>query len=143
MNRIINTMAAVLTALPLAAGAGETSREIAYDDLTWVPFGEGSPVMMAQLWGNMATGPSGFLLKMPAGFEVPMHTHSAGYRAVVISGEALHWDKGTERADAVAVGPGSYLEQPPGAFHYDANPGSQDMVALVIYDGPVDFVFPE
>jgi len=144
MTRLAGTLTALTTALTLAsaplAEAGETGHSLRYDDLTWVPFGEGSPVMVAPLWGDMAAGPSGFLLKMPPGFEVPKHAHSAGYRAVIISGGAQHWAEGEDRG--AAAGPGSYVEQPAGAWHFDANPGPGDVVALVIYDGPVDFVFP-
>jgi len=143
MTKLFATLTAAVTALPLAVAAGDASHKSAYDQMTWVPFGEGSPVMISPLWGDMTSGPSGFLLKMPAGFEVPKHTHSANYRVVILSGEALHWDEGEDRASVAPGRAGDYLEQPAGGWHFDANPGTEDVVALVMYDGPVDFIFPE
>lgn len=45
------------------------------------------PVEFADAYGSRETGPHGTYGKFPAGFETPEHTHSAGYRAVVLKGE--------------------------------------------------------
>ena len=39
-----------------------------------------------------------------------------------------------------AYGPGSYAVQPGSAIHSEINSGPGELVALVYFDGPVDFV---
>jgi hypothetical protein len=111
-----------------------------FEDLQFGPFGEGSPVQMAVLWGDPMSGPSAFILKVPPGFETPMHTHSATYKAVVLDGEALHWLDTEDKAAVSLVGKGGYWIQPGGQVHADANPTDKEAVALLIYDGPLDFL---
>lgn len=112
----------------------------AMEDLKFVPFGEGSPVQMSLLWGDPATGPVGFLLKIPPGFDAGMHSHTSNYRAVILDGKALHWIDSEDKAAVKPVGEGGYWSQPGGQVHGDANPGDQPALALVIFDGPVDFI---
>ena len=130
------------TALLPQTAAAETG-SVLFEDMQFFPMAEGSPVLMSVLWGDPATGPSGVMLKMPAGFETPIHTHSAGYRAVVIQGQATHWIEGADPSAAHRAGPGSYVVQPAGEWHGDLNAGPGEVVVLVIYDGPIDFVFKE
>jgi hypothetical protein len=114
----------------------------AFDDIEFMLFGEG-PLEIAVLWGDPTWGPSGYLLRIPAGFEAPVHTHTANYRAVIIEGAALHWIEGEDPMAAAPVGPGGYWYQPGGQMHGDANPTDGPSLALVIMDGPVDFLMPE
>lgn len=99
--------------------------------------------MMAVLWGDPTSGPSGIVLKMPPGFETPVHTHTASYRAIVLSGEATHWLHAEDRKNAEPAGPGSYILQRAGEWHGDLNAGGEEAVVLVIYDGPVDFLLQD
>src|SRR6476646_5868306 len=48
------------------------------DDLKWADLDpKGAPgVKIADLWGNHATGAFGALVQLPAGFAVPLHTHT-------------------------------------------------------------------
>lgn len=126
-----------------AGGHGEGYMMTPFESLEFQPLAEGSPVMIAVLWGDPMTGPSGFLLRLPAGFEAPMHTHTASYRAVVVDGEALHWIEGEDKAMAASLGEGGYWLQPGGQAHGDANPGDSPSLSLVIFDGPFDFVAAE
>ena len=131
---------APLTALADGHSASYDIRSI--DDLQFGPFGEG-PVEIAVLWGDPSSGPSGFILKIPAGFEAPVHSHTASYRAVVIEGAALHW-LGTEDKDSAApLSAGGYWLQPGGQLHGDANASDGTSLALVIFDGTLDFMLPE
>lgn len=111
-----------------------------FDDLEFVPLAEGSPVQMAVLWGDPATGPSGFVVRFPPGFEAPMHSHTSGYRAVVLEGPTLHWIDGETKADVEALTRGGYWFQPAGQGHADANPSEEPTVDLIIFDGPSNFV---
>ena len=111
-------------------------------DLEFAPFGD-SPVQMAVLWGDPASGPSGILLKIPAGYENVPHAHSANYRAFIIEGVGLHWTEGETRADATPITSGGYWFQPANEIHTDANGGDTPGLALVIFDGPLDMIAAE
>jgi len=111
-------------------------------DVKFAPFGEG-PVQISVLWGDPATGPSGFLLKVPPGFEAPIHTHTASYRAVVLRGQTLHWLETEEKADVQPLSAGAYIRQPAGQMHGDANPADAESVLLVMVEGAFDFILPD
>ena len=75
----------------------------AAEDLKWVDVPD-TPVKRAVLWGDPAKGPHGALLKFPAGFEAPLHHHTADHHAVVISGTAILTPEGEA---GKRLGPGS------------------------------------
>ncbi|NIP16921.1 MAG: DUF4437 domain-containing protein [Xanthomonadales bacterium] len=110
----------------------------AYEDLEFGPLGEGSPVQAALLWGDPATGPAAVLVRFPAGFSEPLHSHSSTYHAVLVKGQ-FQTRNGPDSVSEV-YGPGAHVVQPGGAVHAEANPGKEEMVALVYFEGPVDFV---
>jgi len=112
----------------------------AFDDLQFGPLGEGSPVQAALLWGNPATGPAAVMVRFPEGFKEPLHSHSSTYHAVLVKGEFRTRKKGKEVTTSDVFGPGSYVLQPGGAVHGEINAGDGEMIALVYFDGPVDFV---
>lgn len=113
------------------------------DELEFMPTEEGSPLLMSVISGDPATGPVTFVLRVPAGFEAPIHAHTAGYQAVVIKGAALHWLDSEDKGAVEPVGPGGYWYQPGGQFHGDANPTDGESVALITFDGPLDFIMKE
>lgn len=116
---------------------------IAYEDLQFAPLGEGSPVQIAMLWGNPETGPAAVMVRFPEGYAEPWHSHSSTYHSVLIKGEFQTKSKnGTEIVSEV-YGPGSYAVQPGSAVHSEVNAGPGELVALVYFDGPVDFVLDE
>ena len=110
----------------------------AYEDLEFGPLGEGSPVEAALLWGNPETGPAAVLVRFPEGFEEPFHSHSSTYHAVLVKGEFKSRSK--DDPEPISCGPGSYAVQPGGDVHAEVNAGEGEMVALVYFEGPVDFV---
>ena len=111
----------------------------AFEDLEFGPLGEGSPVQASLLWGDPETGPVAFMVRFPEGFEEPFHSHSSTYHAVLVKGEFLSRSKDGSGED-VAHGPGSYAIQPGGGVHAEVNAGSGEMVALVYFEGPADFI---
>jgi len=116
----------------------------AYKDLDFAPLAEGSPVDAALLWGNPETGPAAVMVRFPEGFQEPWHSHSSTYHAVLIKGEFQTRSKEAgDVTDSDVYGPGSYAIQPGGAVHAEVNAGSGEMVALVYFDGPVDFALDE
>jgi len=113
----------VLATVVLAQGTGESKAKSAMDmaasravvmaasDLKWVDLDPvGAPgIKIVDLWGNHTTGAFGSLIKFPAGFFAPMHTHTSDYNVVVLEGT---WINGPEGRPPIRLGPGSYMLQP-------------------------------
>lgn len=114
----------------------------AYEDLQFGPLGEGSPVQAALLWGDPATGPAAVMVRFPEGFAEPWHSHSSTYHAVLVKGGFQSRSKDKAIPDTV-YGPGAYMVQPGGAVHAEVNAAEGEMVALVYFEGPVDFKLAE
>lgn len=113
---------------------------IAYEDLQFAPLAEGSPVQMAMLWGNPETGLAAVMVRFSEGYEEPWHSHTSTYHSVLIKGEFQTKSKIGDEVVSEAYGPGSYAVQPGSAIHSEINSGPGELVALVYFDGPVDFV---
>ena len=114
----------------------------AYEDLQFGPLGEGSPVQAALLWGDPATGPAAVMVRFPEGFVEPWHSHSSTYRAVLVKGGFQSRSKDNPTPDTV-YGPGAVMVQPGGEVHAEVNAAEGELVALVYFEGPVDFVLAE
>lgn len=77
---------------------------------------EGAPgVQIATLWGNPAEGGFGALLRLPAGFAAPLHTHTHDMKVVIVSGTYIQQPEG---ASEFRLGPASYLMQPGGNYRH-------------------------
>ena len=112
----------------------------AYEELSFVPLAEGSPVEIAVLWGNPETGPVAVMVRFPEGYKEPWHNHTSTYNSVLIKGEFQTRTKiNGEETISEVYGPGSYAVQPGGEAHAEVNAGKGELVALVHFDGPVDF----
>jgi quercetin dioxygenase-like cupin family protein len=85
-----------------AAAAGKAVLWAA-EDMKWADLPD-APVKRAVLWGDPATGAHGALLKFPAGFEAPLHHHTADHHAVVVSGTMIITPEGEA---GKRLGPGS------------------------------------
>jgi hypothetical protein len=111
-----------------------------YEDLHFSPLSEGNPVEAALLWGDPATGPAALVIRMPAGHAEPFHSHSSTYRAVLIKGAIQSRSNVADTDFDKVFGPGAYMVQPGGQTHSEVSAGSEPVVALVFFEGPVDFV---
>jgi quercetin dioxygenase-like cupin family protein len=128
-NVLAFTVSFLLTTALLAQGSGESkaksgskakaSRAVIMPagDVKWTDLDPtGAPgVKIADLWGNHATGAYGALIKFPAGFVAPLHTHTNDMKAVMVSGTFIH---GPEGKPEVRLGAGSYLMQPGGNYRH-------------------------
>jgi hypothetical protein len=95
------------TQVPAKAGSGGKAVLIPAGELKWaVPPNSPPGVQVAVLWGDPAKGAFGALHKFVAGFAVPLHFHSAGYRGVVVSGTFLQTVEGESEKSLTA---GSYF----------------------------------
>jgi len=145
--RIALTLA-VASALPVAVSAQVTpsgggapaTAPIAKPapDLEWTDLDPvGAPgVKIATLWGNPASGAFGALLRLPAGFATPLHTHTAGMKLVIVSGTYLQAPEGQPE---FRLGPGSYLMQPGGNYrHITKCDAASECLFFVEGDGAFD-----
>jgi len=86
-------------------------------DLKWADLDpSGAPgVKVADLWGNHAKGAFGAFFKLPAGFAVPLHTHTYDLKIVIVSGTYIQAPEGKPE---FRLGPGSYFLQPGGNYRH-------------------------
>lgn len=101
---------------PPTAGAGRPVF-MAASDLKWTDLDpKGAPgVQIADLWGDHTKGAFGAYLKLPAGFAVPLHTHTHAMKVIFLSGTYLQAPDGKPE---VRLGPGSYMNQPGGNYRH-------------------------
>jgi quercetin dioxygenase-like cupin family protein len=127
-TRLLFVMAFALTAAVFAsgfAGAKAKSPTSPYDrlvvkpapDLTWTDLDPtGAPgVKIATLWGDHTKGAYGAFFKLPAGFAVPLHTHTHDIKVVIVSGTYIQAPDGKPE---FRIGPGSYFLQPGGDYRH-------------------------
>ena len=125
---LVAAMIAMMTAPVLAqgaAGAKAKSPASAAErlvvkpaaDLTWSDLDpKGAPgVKVAALWGDPGKGAFGAFFKLPAGFAVPLHTHTHDIKVVIVSGTYIQVPDGKPE---FRIGPGSYFFQPGGNYRH-------------------------
>ncbi len=108
------------------------------DDVKWTDLDPaGAPgVKVADLWGNHAKGAFGALFKLPAGFAVPLHTHTYDMKVVILSGTYVQAPEGKPE---FRLGPGSYFLQPGGNYrHTTSCDPSSECVFFVESKGKFD-----
>jgi beta-alanine degradation protein BauB len=121
---LLSLAAAVLAQEPGGARATnapkpETGRPVVVPaaDLKWTDLDPaGAPgVKVADLWGNHTKGAFGAFFKLPAGFAVPLHTHTHDMHVVFVSGTYIQAPDGKPE---FRMGPGAYLMQPGGNYRH-------------------------
>ena len=96
------------------------------------------PVEFADAFGSRKTGPHGTFGKFPAAFETPVHTHSHGYRALVLKGEMTNPFNG--EANAPIMKPGSFWSVAAGESHTTACVSETPCEFLMWGDRNFDFI---
>ena len=107
-------------------------------DLKWTDLDpKGAPgVKIVDLWGDHTKGAFGAYLKLPAGFAVPLHTHTYAMKVAFISGTYIQAPEGKAE---VRLGPGSYMMQPGGNYrHTTSCDKASDCVLFVDGSGAFD-----
>ena len=92
---------------------------------------------MVMLWGDRSKGEYAMLLKVPAGFVAPIHTHTGDYHGVNLAGTWRHSFAGGEER---ALPPGSYVFQPGLGMHGDACVGPEDCILFIHQHVKGDFI---
>jgi anti-sigma factor ChrR (cupin superfamily) len=111
---------------------------LAANDLKWADLDpKGAPgVKIADLWGDHTKGAFGAYLKLPAGFAVPLHTHTHAMKVIFVSGTYIQAPDGKPE---VRLGPGSYMAQPGGNYrHTTSCDKAADCVLFVESGGAFD-----
>jgi quercetin dioxygenase-like cupin family protein len=118
-----------------APAEGETSwTPTLAADVAWTPMMEGGPEL-AVVHGDPQAGAATLLMRFPAGFQSGMHTHTAAYDGVVVSGAYQHGVDGA----MTDLGPGSVWTQPGGVPHADSCLDEAGCIVALSFDGAMDF----
>lgn len=111
-------------------------------ELQWADLDPGTPgVKIVSLWGNPASGAFGALLRLPAGFDAPLHTHTYDMKVVILSGTYIQVPEGKPE---FRLGPGSYFMQPgTGYRHITRCDRASDCVLFFESEGKFDLMLVE
>jgi hypothetical protein len=107
-------------------------------DLKWTDLDPtGAPgVKIVDLWGDHTKGAFGAFLRLPAGFAVPLHTHTHDIKVVIVSGTYV---QGPEGKPEFRIGAGSYFMQPGADYrHTTSCDKASDCVFYAESDGAFD-----
>jgi anti-sigma factor ChrR (cupin superfamily) len=116
---------------PKAAAKAPIFREVAWPagDMKWADVPDAPPgVKVVDLWVDHARGAFASFQKLPAGFALPLHTHSADLRIVVISGTIIHRAQGKSE---IRLPAGSYLVEPSTLRHATTCDAASECVVFV------------
>jgi anti-sigma factor ChrR (cupin superfamily) len=104
-------------------------------EMKWVKIPDAKGVQEAVAWGNAQKGPHGSFAKFEAGTQVPLHTHTAASRSVVITGTML---EGLEGQQPKELGPGSYFFIPGEVKHTTACKAGAECIIYTDWSGAFD-----
>jgi anti-sigma factor ChrR (cupin superfamily) len=113
---------------------------IAASELKWTSLPGIAGAEQVMLWGDTTKGPHRAFFKFPVGLKAPLHTHTHGDRAVIVSGTL---SLAVDGAPAKQLGPGSYFSIAAGTKHVTAVEGDQPCVFYIEREGPFDVVMVE
>ena len=121
-----------------AAGHKDHGSMVALDDVERAPARPGSPVGIAALAGDPATGAHVRLVELLAGYAAPDRARTGGYRGVSLTGTWRHTF--LETGESRELPPGSYVFQPGGEMHGDACVGDVNCVPMPSQSVAADFI---
>ncbi len=107
----------------------------AASEMKWVESPDAKGLQQAVVWGNPQTGPNGSFAKFQGGTEIPLHTHTAAARTVVITGTMV---EGLEGQQPKELGPGSYFFIPGDVKHTTACKAGAECLIYTDWMGAFD-----
>src|SRR5687768_12768128 len=90
---------------------------------------------LAVLHGDPAKPNTDALLRVPAGYAIPPHTHSSAERMMLVSGRL---DVRYQGAQPATMLPGTYAYGPAGRPHAATCMAAEPCVLFIAFEGPVD-----
>ncbi len=117
---------------------GKTAADAKFMSADEAKWDDMNGLKLASVTGDYKKGPYSGLLKLPAGFTSPLHTHTGDYEAVMISGTSSHWFKGEDGSKAKKLTPGSYWKMPGGVAHVSSCAAGADCVIYIWQTKPFD-----
>jgi hypothetical protein len=129
--------AAFVAGVAVGKGAAPQPKFTASEEVKWDDVGGPK---LGLLTGDYKKGPYGALLKIPAGFTSPLHSHTGAYEAIEIQGTTSHWLKGEDGTKAKKMTPGSYWMMPAKLDHVSSCAAGQDCIFYVWQKTKFDFV---
>jgi len=138
---LILSAALGISIVALADPSGQPSVSTPVTQLKYGPTGVSDGVHgelnAAAAYGDLAHGPHGSFVKMPAGFVSPVHTHTDDYWGVVISGVAAN---GLPGSKDVPLPVGSYWFQKGGEAHVTKCLSPNECIFFISQNGKFDYV---
>ena len=119
------------------AGAAGVGKMVPSDQMQWQEMAPGSPLKIAILWGDRSKGEYAMLLKLPAGFDAPIHAHTGDYHGINLTGTWRHSFDGGEQK---TLPTGSYVFQPGKGMHGDTCLGPEDCILFIHQHAKGDFI---
>ncbi len=120
---------------PAKKPAGTRATMRAASEMKWEAVPDAKGVQQAVIWGNPQKGAHGSFAKFAAGTELPLHTHTAASRTVVISGTMLEALEGQKPKE---LGPGSYFSIPGDVKHTTACKAGAECIIFSDWLGAFD-----
>ena len=119
------------------APAPERTGAIQFADIPFAAFDPEKPegIHVYPISGNPKETAFSAMVRFPAGFRSPLHTHQASFSAVTMSEGLVH---GTAADASEALPKGSTWYQPGGEPHVDACQSEKPCYMLVFFEGAVD-----
>jgi len=130
---LVQASAAAAEAPPAPAVA----KNVKFADIPFAPFDPKKPegIHVYAISGDPKAGPFSAIVRMPAGYQTPLHTHKANFSGVALS-EGLVHSATTE--PGAPLPKGSIWYQPGGEAHLDGCKSEESCYLLVFFDGAVD-----
>ena len=121
------------------APAAQSARNLNLADIPFAPFNPEKPegINVYPITGNPKAGAFNAIVRLPAGYRSPLHSHTANYTGIAMSEGMVH---GTTADAAGTLPKWSHWVQPGGEAHVDACESTEPCYLLVFFDGAVDMV---
>jgi hypothetical protein len=103
---------------------------MAPEDMKWVEIEGSHGAMTATFWGDPNKGGYGGMVKFPAGYKAPLHSHTSDIKMEIIKGGYIYNGK--------TYGPGSYLFIPGGDKHTSAGVDDSETIFFIEQPGKFD-----
>ena len=134
-----STTSQVKTQTKKVTAPAATAKHFALADMPFRPFNPKKPegINVYAIVGTPGGGAFSAIVRFPAGFKTPLHSHDYAYDGIALSDGLFH---GSSDNDVHDVAKGSLWRQPAKEPHVDGCKGESFCYFLVSFEGPVNMV---